>query len=319
MSTWTAADVPDLTGKTVVVTGANSGLGYEATRLLAREGATVVMACRSTDRGADAAAEIRGEVRGADLDVRECDLADLESIESFADGLLADYDELHVLCNNAGVMAIPRAETDDGFETQFGVNHLGHFALTGHLIDRIVETPGETRVITQSSGVHEAGEIDFSDLNHEHAYDKWEAYAQSKLANVCFAYELQRRLTDAGIDDTISAACHPGYAATELQGRGPSEEGSTLKRYAMEALNAVVAQSAEMGALPLVYAATAPDVVGGEYVGPGGLFGMRGYPEPQRSSDASYDVESAERLWTISEVLTDVTYDFDALTATIEA
>ncbi|WP_415378724.1 oxidoreductase [Halosimplex sp. TS25] len=310
MSEWTLADAPDLSGKTVVVTGANSGIGYEATGMFAVKGATVVMACRSTDRGDRAANEIRAEITDPDLDVRECDLADLASVESFADSVREDYDELHVLCNNAGVMAIPRSETADGFETQFGVNHLGHFVLTGHLLDRIVETPGETRVVTQSSGVHERGEIDFADLDHEDAYGKWEAYAQSKLANLLFAYELQRRLDAADIEDTLSAACHPGYADTELQGRGPEQEGSTIKRYAMTALNAVFAQSAEKGALPLIYAATAPEVDGGDYVGPGGLFGMRGYPEKQRSSDASYDRADAERLWTVSTERTGVTYQF---------
>ncbi|MFC7141689.1 oxidoreductase [Halosimplex aquaticum] len=319
MSEWTLADTPDLSGKTIVVTGANSGIGYEATGMFAVKGATVVMACRSTDRGERAADDIRVRLSDPDLDVRECDLADLSSVESFAEGVRADYDELHVLCNNAGVMAIPRSETADGFETQFGVNHLGHFALTGHLLDRLVETAGEARVVTQSSGVHERGEIDFADLGHEDAYGKWEAYAQSKLANVLFAYELQRRLDAAGIADTLSAACHPGYADTELQGRGPEQEGSTLKRYAMAALNAVFAQSAEKGTLPLVYAATAPEVDGGDYVGPGGLFGMRGHPEKQRSSDASYDREDAERLWTVSEDRTGVTYDFDALADVAEA
>ncbi|WP_436923087.1 oxidoreductase [Halosimplex amylolyticum] len=313
MSKWTLADAPDLSGKTVVVTGANSGLGYEATGMFAVKGATVVMACRSADRGHRAANDIRAEITDPDLDVRECDLADLASVEAFADGVREEYDELHVLCNNAGVMAIPRSETADGFETQFGVNHLGHFALTGHLLDRLVETAGETRVVTQSSGVHERGEIDFADLDHEDSYGKWEAYAQSKLANVLFAYELQRRLDAAGVDDTLSAACHPGYAATGLQARGPEQEGSTIKSYAMAALNATFAQSAEMGALPMVYAATAPAVEGGDYVGPGGLFDMRGHPETQRSSDASYDPERAERLWTVSEDLTGVTYDFEAL------
>ncbi|QLH81454.1 oxidoreductase [Halosimplex pelagicum] len=317
MSNWTAADVPDLSGQTIAVTGANSGLGFEATRVFARKGATVVMACRSTDRGERAAADIRRRegfpADEAALDVRECDLGDLSSVESFADGLLADYDELHTLCNNAGVMAIPRSETADGFETQFGVNHLGHFALTGHLLERIVETPGETRVVTHSSGAHQGGEIDFDDLHHEESYGKWEAYSQSKLANLLFAYELQRRLSAAGVEDTISAACHPGYADTSLQARGPKEEGSTVKLYAMRAMNAVLGQSAEMGALPLVYAATAPGVDGGAYVGPGGLFDMRGHPEPQRSNDRSYDTERAERLWAVSEELTGVSYDFEAL------
>jgi NAD(P)-dependent dehydrogenase (short-subunit alcohol dehydrogenase family) len=320
MTNWTAADVPDLSGQTIVVTGANSGLGFEATRVFVRSGATVVMACRSADRGERAAAEIRQRegfpVEEAVLDVRECDLGDLDSVESFADGVLADYEGIHVLCNNAGVMAIPRSETADGFETQFGVNHLGHFALTGHLVERIVATPGETRVVTHSSGAHQGGDIDFDDLQHEESYGKWEAYGQSKLANLLFAYELQRRLSAAGVEDTVSAACHPGYAATSLQARGPKEEGSTVKLYAMRAANAVLGQSAEMGALPLLYAATAPGVDGGSYIGPGGLFDMRGHPEPQRSNDRSYDEGLADRLWSVSEELTGVAYDFDDLAGT---
>jgi len=315
MSSWTATDVPDQSGRTVVVTGANSGLGFEATRALADHGATVVMACRSEDRAESAAAEVRETVPDAEFDVRACDLASLASIRSFAEAFLADYDDLHALCNNAGVMAIPRSETEDGFETQFGVNHLGHFALTGHLLDRVVATPGETRVVTHSSGLHERGEIDFEDLHGEASYDEWDAYAQSKLANLLFAYELQRRLESAGIDETISVGCHPGFAATNLQYRGPEATGSTLRLYLMKVVNAVLAQSAERGALPLLYAATAPDVEGGEYVGPGGLWNVRGFPERQASSDRSYDEDLAERLWTVSEAETGVIYDFERLAA----
>jgi len=313
MSNWTADDVPDLSGKTVVVTGANSGLGFEATAVFARKGARVVMACRSTDRGAAAADEVRERVPDADLDVRSCDLADLSAVESFASGVREAYDDLHVLCNNAGVMAVPRSETADGFEMQLGVNHLGHFALTGHLSDRLVATEGETRVVTHSSGLHEQGEVNFDDLHSEESYGKWEAYGQSKLANLFFAYELQRRLENAGVDDTLSVACHPGYADTNLQARGPEMEGSTLKLYAMKAANAVLAQPAERGALPLLYAATAPGVAGGDYIGPGGLFDMRGYPEKQRSNDTSYDERRAERLWAVSEAATGVEFDAEAL------
>ena len=296
-------------GRTVVVTGANSGLGYEATRAFARAGARVIMACRSVDRGAAAAAEIERETPGADLPVRELDLASLSSVRAFA----ADFDgDLHVLCNNAGVMALPRSETADGFETQFGVNHLGHFALTGLLFERLRETAaadGDVRVVTHASGLHERGEIDFDDLQGERDYDPWEAYARSKLANVLFAYELDRRLQDTG-DDVTSVACHPGYAATNLQRRGPEAEGSRLKAALMAVANAVFAQSAAMGALPLLYAATASDVDGGDYVGPGGLLNMRGTPETQRSSERSYDRGTAARLWDVSEDLTGVTYGF---------
>jgi len=309
MSKWTDEDIPPLEGQTVVVTGANSGIGFEATRMFAHRGATVVMACRSTDRGTEAKQEILADDPDADLHVGECDLADLDSIRAFVEELREDVDGIDVLCNNAGVMAIPRRETADGFEMQFGVNHLGHFALTGQVLDLLQASEGETRVVTQSSGLHESGEIDFSDLQGERSYDKWGAYGQSKLANVLFAYELQRRLDAAGIDDVTSVACHPGYADTNLQRRGPEQSGSTVRLYAMKVANAVLAQSAESGALPMVYAAVADAVDGGSYVGPGGFMNMRGAPEPQRSSDRSYDESTARRLWEVSEELTGVTVE----------
>jgi NAD(P)-dependent dehydrogenase (short-subunit alcohol dehydrogenase family) len=307
---WTAGQMDDLSGKTVIVTGANSGLGYEATKTFARHGAEVVLACRSTDRGNEAAERIRGELPDSSLTVLELDLADLSSVQEFATTFEDTYDDLHILCNNAGVMAIPRSETADGFETQFGVNHLGHFALTGHLLDDLRETEGETRVVTQSSGLHERGKIDFEDLQSEHSYDKWDAYGQSKLANLLFAYELGRRLDSAGVG-VMSVACHPGYAATNLQHRGPEQSGSTLRLWAMKAANAVIAQDAEDGVLPLLYAATAPDMTNCDYVGPGGLMNMRGHPEKQHSSDRSYDETTAERLWDVSTELTDVTYNLE--------
>jgi NAD(P)-dependent dehydrogenase (short-subunit alcohol dehydrogenase family) len=252
-NSWTAEQMPDCSDQTVVVTGANSGLGYEATKAFARKGATVVMACRSTDRGEQAANDISETLdpTGATLNVRECDLADLGSVASFAEGVREEYDQLHLLCNNAGVMAIPRAETEDGFEMQLGVNHLGHFALTGHLLDLLVRADSESRVVTHSSGAHTAGEIEFEDLHREESYGKWEAYGQSKLANLLFAYELQRRLDDAGITGTKSVACHPGYAATNLQYRGPEQSGSQLRYAMMKIANTLVAQSAEQGVLVL--------------------------------------------------------------------
>ena len=313
MTDWTADDMPAMDGKRVVVTGANSGIGFEGTKAFARAGATVVMACRSTERGERAASQVREAVPDATLDVRRCDLADLASVRDFAAGVRGTYDELHVLCNNAGVMAVPRSETDDGFETQLGVNHLGHFALTGHLLDRLVTSTGESRIITQSSGAHTMGEVDFADLHREGSYGKWEAYGQSKLANLLFAYELQRRLADAGVEGTKSVACHPGYADTNLQYRGPEASGSRVRYGLMKVANTVFAQSAPKGALPMLYAATAPDVKGGDYYGPGGFLGMRGPPERQESSDASSDEDTAERLWAVSEELTGVGYDIEAL------
>ncbi len=313
MTDWSADDMPSMDGKRVVVTGANSGIGFEGTRAFAAAGAAVVMACRSTERGERAADEIRETVPDASLDVRRCDLAELDSVRDFAAGVRGTYDELHGLCNNAGVMAIPRSETADGFETQLGVNHLGHFALTGHLLDRLVRTDGETRVVTQSSGAHEMGEVDFDDPHREDSYGEWEAYGQSKLANLLFAYELQRRLEAADIERTTSVACHPGYADTNLQYRGPEESGSRVRYGLMKVANTVFAQSAAEGALPMLYAATADGVEGGDYYGPGGFLGMRGPPEEQQSSDASYDEDSAERLWAVSAELTGVSYDFEAL------
>ncbi|WP_455449866.1 oxidoreductase [Natrinema thermotolerans] len=313
---WTADDIPDQSGRTIVITGANSGIGLEATRELARNGATVIMACRSTERGADAADGIREDIPGADLRVEACDLGDLASVRDFAARLEESID---VLVNNAGVMAIPRSETDDGFETQFGVNHLGHFALTGLLLENLgLETEPDSRVVTVSSGVHENGKIDFDDLQHEDGYDKWDAYAQSKLANVLFAYELERRLLTADAN-AASMAVHPGYANTQLQLRGPEQSGSRLRKAAMTVLNTVAAQSAAMGALPTLYAATAPEAEGGAYYGPGGLMNMRGTPERQASSDRSYDEDTARRLWRVSSELTGVTYDLPTPAADVPA
>jgi NAD(P)-dependent dehydrogenase (short-subunit alcohol dehydrogenase family) len=309
---WTAAEMGDLSDKTAVVTGANSGLGYEAAKAFATHGANVVLACRNVERGVAAGEEIREAAPETRLTVIELDLADLASVQAFAANFTDTHDDLHILCNNAGVMAIPRSETEQGFETQFGVNHLGHFALTSLLLDELRETDGETRVVTQSSGLHENGRIDFDDLQHEDSYDKWDAYGQSKLANVLFAYALQRRLRAAGVEDVASVACHPGYAATNLQQRGPEQEGSTLGLWGMQAANAVLAQDAATGALPLLYAATAPDTDGGEYVGPGGFQNMRGHPETQRSSDRSYDETTAKRLWEVTEELTGARYDLPA-------
>ncbi|MFB6079113.1 MAG: oxidoreductase [Halarchaeum sp.] len=305
---WTPDEMASQAGRTVVVTGANSGIGFEATKAFADAGAHVVMACRSTDRGEDARAAVEDAVAGASLTVRELDLADLDSVRAFADWYRSSFDALHVLCNNAGVMAIPRSETVQGFETQFGVNHLGHFALTARLLPVLRRTTGESRVVTQSSGVHRRGRIDFDDLQSEGDYDPWDAYGQSKLANVLFGYELDRRLRAASAS-VRSVVTHPGYAATNLQYRGPEQSGSRLRLLAMKAANVLVAQSAERGAWPLLYAATAPDIDGGEYVGPGGLANMRGHPTVQASSSRSRDRDVARRLWSVSEDLTGASFD----------
>ncbi len=319
MSNWTADDVPRLDDTVVVVTGANSGLGFEATETFARKGATVVMACRSTDRAEDAAAEIRGSA-GSDgldgtLDVRACDLADLDSVASFAESTREAYPEIDVLCNNAGVMAIPRRETQDGFEMQLGVNHMGHFALTGQLLPALAAAGSRSdpaRVVTQSSGAHETGEMDFDDLHWEASYSKWAAYGRSKLSNLLFAYELDRRLDDHGLP-VESVACHPGYAATNLQLRTGAESSLPFAEYGMKLANKLLGQSAAQGALPMLYAAVA-DVAGGDYVGPDGFQNMRGYPSVQRSNNASYDETDAERLWERSVADTGVEFPFETAT-----
>ncbi len=303
---WTAGDMPDQTGKTVIITGANSGIGYEAALALARKGALVVLASRNMEKGQQACQAIQAKVPAAKLELRRLDLADLESVRLFAHAFNAEHDALHVLINNAGVMAIPRRTTADGFEMQFGTNHLGHFALTGLLLERIIATPA-ARVVTVSSAAHRMGTINFDDLQGEQSYGKWSAYGQSKLANLLFAFELQRRLAAAG-SGTISVAAHPGFAATNLQFAGPRMEGAALQVWMYELMNKLIAQPAAMGALPTLYAAIAPEVHGCDFIGPDSLGGWRGYPTKVRAEDKAYDEATAQRLWTVSEHLTGVGY-----------
>jgi NAD(P)-dependent dehydrogenase (short-subunit alcohol dehydrogenase family) len=304
---WTARDIPDQTGRLAVVTGANSGLGKSIARELARAGATMTIAVRNTDKGEQAAADIRREVASADLSVQRLDLADLASVREFAQSLRADHDRLDLLVNNAGIMAPPRRLTADGFESQIGTNHLGHFALTGLLLPALLAAPAP-RVVTLSSEVHWIGKIRFDDLQSEHGYNNWRAYAQSKLANLMFCFELARRATEA---DTalVSVAAHPGYAATNLQFAGPAH---WYERAFMAVGNKVIAQSADMGALPALYAATVPDLPSGSFVGPDGLLGGRGHPHVVSAAAKAYDREAWTRLWELSEQLTGVTYEFSA-------
>jgi len=294
---WTTQDIPDQTGRVVIVTGANSGVGYEATRALALHNATVVMACRSLDKGAAAAAEIRKEDSPGQVNLLQLDLADLGSVRQFAESFLKEYDRLDVLVNNAGIMATPRGKTADGFELQFGTNHLGHFALTALLISLLKNTPS-ARVVTVSSFGHFFGGTYFWDLNSEKFFQRWLAYCRSKLANLLFGFELQRRLAKGG-GNPVSTTAHPGYSATNLQ------HTSGL----FSALNPIIAQSAEMGALPILYAATSPEIRGGEYIGPQGLFGVQGYPHRAMSSRTSKDEKAAKRLWAASEALTGVRFE----------
>ena len=305
---WTQNDIPDQAGKLVIVTGGNSGIGYEAGLALAGRNAQVILAVRDVKKGEEAAQKIRLLHPQAQVTVMPLDLSDLKSVRSFVQVFLAEHNRLNVLINNAGVMALPARKTADGFEMQFGTNHLGHFALTGLLLPVLKMTP-DARVVTVSSELHTSGDIHFDDLQWEKKYDRWGAYSQSKLANLLFAYELQRRLAIAGVE-VKSLGCHPGYAATNLQSAGPRMDGSVISLWMMNFANAVVAQSQTMGALPTLFAATAPQANGSDYIGPTGWGGMRGYPDKVRSNSKSYDVEMAKRLWSVSEELTGVTYSF---------
>ncbi len=299
---WTASDVGDLSGRVVLVTGGNSGIGLEAVRVLAGHGARVVLACRDTAKGEAAARGLPG------VDVRELDLADLASVTEAAQSFAKAHDRLDVLVNNAGVMATPYRQTLDGFELQFGTNHLGHFALTGELLPALLAARAP-RVVTVSSGAHRMGGIDFDNLDGSRGYHKWRAYAQSKLANLLFTSELQRRASAAGTG-LIAVAAHPGYAATNLQQAGPRMAGSKVGEWLSGLGNLVFAQSAAAGALPTLYAATAPDVDGGDYIGPDGLGEMRGHPKKVGTTPAARDAEVAARLWAVSEQLTGVRYSW---------
>ena len=299
-SNWGPENIPDLTGKIAIVTGANRGIGYAAAQALACKRAAVVLACRNKDKGEAAVRQIAQEYPGAKAELMQLDLSELASVRRFADEFISRYDRLDILINNAGIMNTPFGKTVDGFELQFATNHLGHFALTGLLLDLLIPTP-QGRVITVTSWGHRYGEIYFDDLNAEKDYDAGGAYAQSKLANLLFTYELQRRFESAGVD-TIAAAAHPGWTATDL----PSN------RRMVRILNPIIGQKPEMGALPTLYAAVAPDVGGGDYYGPRSWGGLRGYPTRVRSSDSSYDTAVAARLWTVSEELTGVRYHLGA-------
>ncbi|WP_327684365.1 oxidoreductase [Streptomyces sp. NBC_00467] len=304
MAGWSTSDIPDQHGRTAVVTGANSGIGLVTARELARKGARVVLACRSESRGREAESVIRAEVSGADVEFRPLDLADLTSVRDFAASY--PYDRLDLLINNAGVMALPHSVTADGFETQFGINHLGHFALTGLLLPKLLETPG-ARVVSLSSFMHAMANIDIGDLNSERSYSPWSAYSRSKTANLLFVHELARRLSAAG-SDVVAAAAHPGYANTNLQAAGARMAGQKTKERFMQTGNRIFAQSAASGALPTLYAATAPDVRPDSFTGPR-ILGWRGAPAPSwRLSWSSNDV-AGERLWVASEQLTGVTYE----------
>jgi NAD(P)-dependent dehydrogenase (short-subunit alcohol dehydrogenase family) len=301
-------NVPDLSGKTVIVTGANGGIGFEAARVFARRNADLVLACRSLDRGRAAQDKIKAESPHAHVDVQELDLSSLASVRTFADHVWQTRPKLHLLINNAGLMAIPRQTTADGFEMQLGVNHFGHFALTGLLLPRLLATEG-ARVVNVSSSASAIGRMHFDDLDGVHRYHKWLAYGQSKLANLLFTFELARRL-DRKHADVLSLACHPGYAATNLQYVGPQQAESKFELLFMRFGNRWFAQSAAAGALPTLYAATAPAAHSGEYIGPAGALGSGG-AKPVKPVRAARDEASAAKLWEISVQRTGV--DFGAL------
>jgi len=305
---WTIRDIPNQQGKVVVITGANSGIGYESALALAGKGAQVILAVRNEQKGRAALQIIKGTFPKAIAEVMLLDLASLKSVRNFAEEFKTKYDRLDVLLNNAGMMAIPFDKTMDGFEMQFGINHLGHFALTGLLLPILLKTPA-SRVVTVSSLNHMMGQMDFDNLDGSRGYGPWTAYNQTKLANLLFAYELQRKL-QAVSAELISVGTHPGYTATNLQFAGPRLSGSTFREAVMRLGNALFGQSAEMGALPLLYASLAPNIRGGDYTGPKDMFGLWGFPKIARSNGRSHDIQSAKKLWEVSEQMTDIPYLF---------
>jgi NAD(P)-dependent dehydrogenase (short-subunit alcohol dehydrogenase family) len=304
MAKWTTADIPDQTGRVAIVTGANTGLGYETAAALAAKGAHVVLAVRNLDKGKDAVALISKRGPSADVALQELDLTSLDSIRAAAEQLRSDHDRIDLLINNAGVMYTPKSTTKDGFELQFGTNHLGHFAFTGLLLDRLLPVAG-SRIVTVSSVGHRIlADIHFDDLQWERRYNRVAAYGQAKLANLLFTYELQRRLAPRGT--TIAVAAHPGMSDTELMRNMPAPLVTAFERIAP-----LVAQDAAIGALPTLRAATDPAVLGGQYYGPDGIGQTRGYPKVVGSSKKSHDAEKQKRLWAVSEELTGVTYPVD--------
>jgi NAD(P)-dependent dehydrogenase (short-subunit alcohol dehydrogenase family) len=298
---WTEADVPDQDGRAVLVTGANSGLGFRVAAVLAARGAKVVLACRDTGKARDAAGRISTATPGASTEIVRLDLASLASVREAAAEVRSHHASLDLLINNGGVMIPPRSTTEDGFELQLGTNHLGHFALTGLLLDRLLATPG-SRVVTVSSAAHRLGRVNFDDLQSAHRYRRSAAYAQSKLANLMFALELQRRLAAAAAQ-TASLAAHPGYSRTNLARHMPA----ALERAAAIAIP-LLSQDPSMGALPVLRAASDPAARGGQFYGPGGLGQLTGYPKLVAPAKPARDTQTQRRLWAESERLTGVTY-----------
>lgn len=301
---WDESQVPDMQGKTIVITGANSGIGYEAATILAGRGAEIVMAVRNYEKGQKAIQSIQNVHPNAKLQLMRLDLSELASIRHFAEEFRQQHHHLSILINNAGVMMPPYSRTQDGFELQFGSNHLGHFALTGLLLPHLLATP-HARIVTLSSIAAYAGKIDFDNLDGSQGYRSFKFYSQSKLANMLFARELQLRLAQHQAD-TISVACHPGFTHTNLASRGSGKPVSGI----FGLLSRSFGQPALMGALPTLYAATSPTIHGGEYVGPDGKGGRKGYPKLDDHIDKLYQADVSQRLWALSESLTGVQYEW---------
>ena len=302
MNKWTSERIGELKGKRIVITGSSHGIGFEAAGILASKGAEVVLAVRNREKGEKAAAKIRPVNGSLPVTVMNLDLADLESVRKFAEEYTARFDRLDVLINNAGVMIPPYKMTKDGFELQFGTNHLGHFALTGHLLPVVMNTP-LSRIVTISSIAARRAKIHFDNLDGSKGYNPMTFYRQSKLANLLFAMELQNRLEVAG-STTISVACHPGISVTNLLSRGTGRETGRV----MKALMGIVAQPASMGALPTLYAATHPDLRGGEFIGPDGPGNTKGYPVLTNDAARLFRHDLAVKLWEVSEAMTGVRY-----------
>ncbi len=300
---WKAENIPNQKGKVVIVTGSSSGIGFEAAKILANKAASVIIAVRDLEKGNKAAEKIIAQNKNADVKVLELDLANLESVKNFAENFGKTYSHLDLLINNAGVMIPPYAITADGFELQFGTNHLGHFALTARLLEVLLKTD-KARIVNVASSAHKVGNLNFDDLTWEkRSYSAWRAYGDSKISNLYFTYELNRKLKENNLDLLITAA-HPGYTATELQ----------RNMGMFEFFNNIFAQDVSMGALPTLRAATEDGLKGAEYFGPSGFMEMRGFPEQVESNNLSKDEAIAKKLWEVSEALTGVKFEFDQKT-----
>lgn len=302
MTKWSADRIGDLNGKRIIITGGASGIGYEAATKLAGKGAEVILAVRTMEKGERAATKLKVSHPDAKITVMHLDLGDLNSVKQFAQEFKAKYNKLDILINNAGVMVPPYRKTEQGFELQFGVNHLGHFALTGQLIPLLSATPG-ARIVTVSSIAARKATIDFDNLDGSKGYNPMTFYRQSKLSNLLFAIELQNRLNGNG-NGLVSVACHPGISATNLVSRGSGKEAGWLVKQLMK----LFVQSAEMGSLPTLYAATAPGLKGGEYIGPDGRHGHSGHPVVTDEAEKLFNASLAARLWNISEELTGIKF-----------